>query len=294
MFETKKIEFTKLLEKNSYEKLIDFLKVIEKESERNLDYLVFWTMIYDYTLLIEILRHKVSLAIILSEASGVNAIPEDRSRIIYLFGKCADLDFAEANLKFSREFGTCFQIKNNYIVHGKSYSWKTLAIKAKEVKNGLHNYCFLTSQIMVDKIIKYFKMFKINDPKKLLEVDLMARNVLRDFKNNPLLPPSSDQSKPILEKVSQFYLETGRVRLDIEGIKENPDFSKAREYVLMIHFVCQTKLDLSEQKLPIDSTDHAYNMLIKQLGSAKFRDLLGADELERFGKQLQLVKKIVV
>lgn len=291
--EEQKIERNALfLERNSYEKVR--IRLDELKKNNLYEFLLFYSMVYEGKLLITIERHKVSLARIIASSTTTEVLPEDRSRLIFLLASCATLELEKANQLFGKEFGPNFKIKDSYLAGKKRYGWQKLAVKAKEIRNGLYNYCYLVSQDLLNNIIEYFKLFQINDLNQLTAVDALALDIITDLKNTTVLTPASEQAKPLMEKIEKFYSATNRLRIDIESLKEETDLGKIKEYVLTTHLICSTKIKLHSLKIPADDTTKAKELLFKHLGRVEFMDLLSVDELERFGKTLELINKKII
>lgn len=284
-----KIEkYTAFLEKNPYSKVRDYLDKLKiPESD---EFMSFYSMVYEEQLLLTIERQKVALAQIISSSSKAEVLPEDRSRLIYLLANCAALDLTKTNQSFEKEFGPGFRINESYMVRGKRYGWQKLAIKAKEIKNGLYNCCYLASQDLLDNIIEYYKLFPVNDINRLIAIDALANEIITDLSNDSILTPIAERAKPLMNKIERFYSATNRLKIDIDKLKEEVDFDKIKEYILTIHMICSVRISLSNSGIQLDRIDEAEKLLLKYIGRTRFMNLLSVDELERFGKPLTLVK----
>lgn len=269
--------FISIIEKNDFPEVEKYLESLGISSEKRN---VIENSIYGVELLSGITRHKVALSGILTDTANIQALAEDRTRIVFLLAKMVQSSLTAIQHAFSLEFGPDFKIYSEYKVGIKTKSLKELAIRALEIRNGYRNFDLLYVRSTVAEIMEFYKMFELSDPVVLdqlinLSDELLALLIVGDIETTNIV-----SSPELKEKIIQFYKLTGRLDLDIQKLDDAPDYSDISRFVFMVKYVSIAKLWLVKNGYKVDDYSNARNVLLKYFAQ-KFAMSYRSDELAR-------------
>jgi len=281
-------KFTLICERYSYSKVLEYLKNLGRQQPERLS--IIEEAVYKFYLLSQLTNHKVALTKILTKKSGVVALAEDRTRIIFLLAKFADASLPAVNQAFKKEFGQYFNIYNEYQIGNQSKSWKELARRADEIKNGYKNFDLLSVKVIADLITEFYRIYDISDLKKLTRIlDLSHRILVSSAKDN-VTDFKISEVPELKNYASELYKLVERVPLDIKELDQDVLIGKVNEFVFLVKYATMARLDLISIKQPIDNfplVDKMINEYFAQRFSMRYR----GDEISRIHKKLEPVKK---
>ena len=233
--------------------------------------------------------HKIALAKILISKSKVNALQEDRTRVVWLLSKYVNSNLKAVNHAFESEFGPDFKIFEQYQIGDKTKTWKELALKAKQIKNGYRNYDFLNVRGTANFILTFYRNFNINDEKKLEYLSDLGYKILTKSKENPLETINSPGMEEVKKQVIDFYKNAQRLPLDIEALNNEPQMDDINEFVFLVKTASDLRLEQIKIKADLKDTTEVEKYLFEVLGTS-FSDSYMGDELSRIHVKLQPIK----
>lgn len=278
-----------IFETRKFFEVSDFVdKLKEKAPDRYITTLYY---IMEGEVLGQIYWHKIRLAKFFAEASKVAAEPEDYMRIIFTLAKCADLSLTETNAIFSKEFGPNFHVYENYKIDGGAIKpWREIAIRAKEIKNGMLNHAYLLVQPLAEEILSTYKRNPDTDLEKIDKIYALANDIVGEIGVMIMDNPNAPENAETMKRIVEFYKLTNRLEMDIERLKDETNFDKITAYVNKMKFVYATKLYMIGKKLAFDQIDEAQKFIMKLLGQQEFAEYIDLDELKRAGTKLLPLK----
>jgi hypothetical protein len=281
-------KFTLIVERYPYQQVLEYIKTLAKQQPDQL--LIIEEAVYDYHLLSQLTGHKVSLTKILTETSGVVALPEDRTRILFLLVKFADANLPAVNQAFKQEFGPYFNIYGEYRIGEKRKTWRELARRAAEIKNGYKNFDLLVTKVIADLIAEFYRIYDVKEPEKLAKIlDLSHRILVKSAKDNVTDFRIADIPE-LKGYASELYKLVERVPLDIKELDQDVRIGKVNEFVFLIKYATMARLDLISLKKPID--DFAtVEKLVGEYFAQKFSLRYRRDEFSRIHQKLEPIKK---
>jgi hypothetical protein len=265
LIEKKAKEYAKLLETYRYSDLKNLLKGWEKSNSK--EFFLFQALFHSSDIFQAISYHKILLAKILAESSKVEALPEDRSRIVFLLADYTNASFEQVNQAFVKEFGPYFKIFRNYNIGTAVKPWSDLAKRASEIRNGYMNHNYITVQGAVDDIIAFTKDFPITDYNILKQMDNLAGEILVQVGDQPEIPLATPAAAKIKEKVHQLYKMAGVLEMEIVKMEQSEDFETVADFVLKIKYACLLKTFCLEKNIDIKTYPLLEGFLLTEIGN---------------------------
>lgn len=278
--------FAYIIESHSFTWVRDFLRDLrEKDPEM---YSLFWYMIGEAQILNEISYHKVLLGKFLSERAKVNALPEDRTRIVLLLANYARSSFEEVNQVFTKEFGI-FPIYSKYdLGNGSVKTWQEIAYRAKQIENGLRNYFHCAAIPRVKEVLSVYKTNQEVGYDSLQKLYVQASEIIGQCGDKIDQNPNDPNHNNLKQEIIDFYHQTQRLELDVKKIDEETNYGKIITYVSNLRLVYLSKIYLINRKLPLGNLEVVENFLIELLGKILYSGSFSTEEIGRYGIKLQL------
>lgn len=278
-------KFIYMLEHSDYTELCDY---IDKLSEKDVNFI--GICVYGNEALAALVNHKIALADLLTKTTGVSALAEDRTRIVFLLAKYVGSTLKAVDYAFQSEFGLDFRIFESYVVKEKKYSWHDLATKAVGIRNGYRNYELLNARPVVQDIMSFYRLFDVQDKKVLEQCLSLANQILPKTAADPMAIPGNKNLDATLELIKTLFKITGHLDIEFEELGDRGDFDEINEQIFRIKFVTMARLELISKKIPLDDTKSVEHELLK-LFAQRFSLSYRGDELAR--KNVRLKKENV-
>jgi hypothetical protein len=278
-----------IFELKKFFEISDFIETLKKKRPDR--YIQALYHIMEGDVLGEIYWHKIRLAKFFAKASKVAAEPEDYMRILFLLAKHADSSIGDTNAAFSKEFGPNFHVYESYKIDGgATKSWRDLAIRAREIKNGMLNHSYLIVKPLVEEIISTYKRNTDTDLEKIDKIYALANEIVGQTGVMIMDNPNAPENAEIKKKVIEFYKLTNRLNMDIERLDDEYNFDKITAYVNKMRSVYAIKLHMISKDMPFDNLEEAEKFLMKLLGQQEFAQYIDIEELQRAGVKLPQLK----
>ncbi|MDO8444269.1 MAG: hypothetical protein Q7S80_02095 [bacterium] len=264
-------------EKHSYDQVLLFMKDLSPT-----DFFDFNKIFLDLDLLGEIARHKNNLAIRLANACGVEALPDDRQRMIFTIAMHYRDDFATLNASLIKDLGEHFYLKESYLIGQKKISWQEIVKRSKEIQVGFANISYLAVESQVLVMVRLYKASKEADPEKIKQIDQLALDVLVKTVDFIRIPPSAPEMQDKMPLINNFYKTTGRLQIDIDSLIDRPDIEEAITFITITKAICEVKLSLIKRRIPLTDYDVAEYEFRRIMAINYFdNNLVSLDEMKR-------------
>lgn len=283
-YEKKIKEWATLLQKRSFDQVLIYLTDLKKTA--HIDEQLFTYLVNSDVILQELYQQRVKLAIIASRPAKAMVLPEDRSRIALTLAQCAKHSFEEANVILAKEFGPNFQLQEKYKVGDRSLTWTQIVQKAKELRTGIYNNCYVQMQPIVSEIMAYYKTFKVTDQDQVLQILNLTQELKDSLKTQSLQNAGTKESEVIIAKTKELYHAVGRLQLEMDELDIDPDLVEIQEYVFYMNFVCIARAAAINQRVSPSDWGFARKFLTRVLGQAKFMSLQDTEEMLRLHQPL--------
>lgn len=280
-------QWARLFEQLAFDEL---KKKIDDIPNNSLDKVLFYSWLFDMDIFGKICEHKIEMAKLLANASRVQALPEDRTRIVFTLANIADRGLAEINKIAASEFGQAFKVFNKYNVGARVVGWKEVAQRLKEIWNGFYNHNRLQVDDKVKEILEFYKLLHVSNAETLNKIITTAEEVIGLTGRDTIIPLGDPSMKEVKDKVTELYDLAGRTKFEIEHIDEITDLEETILFAFHLKYVCLVKIYFVSNNLPTDDYDAAYNYLSEHFADNYSKIYISTEELARVGKPLQPIR----
>lgn len=283
MMDEKSNNFALFLERHSFEELLDQFAKIPGEERALFSYLFLGDEIW-----MAISNHKLALIESLTSAVKCNLNEDYGIVVLFLLRNHWKEGKTKINTLLRQHIDKNFYLKDNYDVNKKVVTWQQICARAGEIITGFINYCALSVEPDVMQIMDQLELIKETDPKKLEVIQSKTGPLMARMYELIDIPPAAESAAELTKELKEFYLEMGRIQLDIDHLDEMPNFDVPYDYISALYIISKFRLEMLQKGIPFDDIHYIQKTLRSRFLKYKFLNKFSFEEVALLDRTKQL------